>query len=101
MKHTIYENTQELGAAAAALGASAIRRAAAEKDRVNIILATGASQFTMLAQLVQYTDLPWEKIFAFHLDEYIGIPQSHPASFRKYLNDRFVSKTPVLGAFIR
>lgn len=92
-------NESELGHAAAHLGAEAIRVAAEVKDRITIVVATGASQFVMLKHLVEEPGLPWDRIDAFHLDEYVGISPVHPASFRKYLNERFVSKVRNLGAF--
>ncbi|GAJ21503.1 unnamed protein product, partial [marine sediment metagenome] len=57
----------------------------------NIIVATGASQFEVLNELIKQ-DIDWSKVTAFHLDEYIGISEKHPASFRKYLKERFVEK---------
>ena len=59
------------------------------------MLATGASQFEMLASLVEQPGIDWPRVTAFHLDEYIGLPETHPASFRKYLRERFVSRVPV------
>lgn len=94
-----YTNKQELGAAAAKLGVKAIRSALKVKDRVTIIVATGASQLTVLENLVQNTDLAWNRIDIFHLDEYVGISADHPASFRRYLNERLVSKIENLGSF--
>src|SRR6202012_1691652 len=65
-----------------------------------IIVATGASQFEMLEELVKAKDIDWGKVTGFHLDEYVGLPESHPASFRKYLRERFVEKLPVkIAAF--
>lgn len=94
------ETKQQLGAKAAADGAALIRRAVREKGRANIIVATGASQFDMLARLIEEKDVPWHKVTAFHLDEYIDMPPTHPASFRKYLWERFVSKLPLpMAAF--
>ncbi len=78
-----------MGSAAAAKGVEFIVKALEEKGEANIILATGASQFEMLGELVK-TELDWSKVTVFHLDEYIGIPVTHPASFRKYLKERFV-----------
>lgn len=86
------ESKQELGERAAADGAAALRGALAEKGEAHIIVATGASQFEMLAALVAEPGVDWSRVTAFHLDEYVGMPMSHPASFRKYLKERFVSK---------
>jgi len=99
MKTYILDSKQELGAVAAESGADAIRRAILEKGRANIILATGASQFEMLEHLTAMKDIDWSKVIAYHLDEYIGIPKTHPASFRKYLKERFVDNVPSLAGF--
>jgi len=94
------ETKQQLGGRAAADGAALIRRAVAQNGRANLIIATGASQFEMLAHLIGERDVPWHKVTAFHLDEYIDMPPTHPASFRKYLWERFVSKLPLpMAAF--
>ncbi|MGH6859416.1 MAG: glucosamine-6-phosphate deaminase [Phyllobacterium sp.] len=79
-----------LGAEAARLGAEAIRAAIAKKGGASIIVATGASQFELLEALVAADDIDWSKVTAFHLDEYVGMDVAHPASFRKYLQERFV-----------
>jgi glucosamine-6-phosphate deaminase len=90
----------EMGRHAAALGAEAIRKAIASNGSANIIVATGASQFEMLDALTKEPDVAWHKVTAFHLDEYVGLPIAHPASFRLYLWQRFVSKLPLpLAAF--
>ncbi len=89
MKIVISENKQELGAKAAFLGAELIRKAIQENGKANIIVATGASQFEMLTELVK-EDINWSVVTAFHLDEYVGMSELHPASFRKYLKERFV-----------
>lgn len=68
-----------------------IRAALKNHGKANIILATGASQFEMLAELVKQP-VDWSKVTCFHLDEYVGMPVSHPASFRKYLKERFVDQ---------
>lgn len=94
----IHENNVGLGQSAANEGVDAIREAIRNRGRAVIVVATGASQFEMLSHLV-LADLDWSKVTGFHLDEYIGIPESHPASFRKYLKERFVDKLPTLEAF--
>jgi glucosamine-6-phosphate deaminase len=95
----IFENKQILGAAAAAQGAATIKNAIAERGEANIIVATGASQFEVLDALIQTSGIDWTKVSAFHLDEYVGLPKSHPASFRRYLDERFVSRLPGLALF--
>lgn len=87
----ILADKQELGRQAAALGAQTIRAAIARHGAANIIVATGASQFEMLQHLVAAEGIDWSKVTAFHLDEYVGLPVSHPASFRRYLQERFVA----------
>jgi glucosamine-6-phosphate deaminase len=84
-----------MGKAAATAGAEHIRRALGERGAANIIVATGASQFEMLAALVAEPRINWNRVTGFHLDEYVGLPISHPASFRGYLWQRFVSKLPL------
>jgi glucosamine-6-phosphate deaminase len=100
MQVEILPDKKSLGAKAAADGAVLIRRALAERGRANLIVATGASQFEMLEALAQAKDIRWDKVTAFHLDEYVGLPISHPASFRLYLWQRFASRLPLpLAAF--
>jgi glucosamine-6-phosphate deaminase len=89
MEVNILESKAALGKAAAEMGLKYLKSVLREKGSANIILATGASQFEMLAELVK-ARVAWSKVTVFHLDEYIGIPESHPASFRKYLKERFV-----------
>ena len=91
MNITISTSKQDLGQRAASQGADLIREAIAQKKEANIIVATGASQFEMLSALIE-EEIDWSKVNGFHLDEYIGLPIDHPASFRKYLRERFVDK---------
>lgn len=70
--------------------ADAIRSAIAEQGRASIVVATGASQFEVMAELTKQPDIDWSAVTGFHLDEYIGIQSDHPASFCKYLQERFV-----------
>ena len=92
----IAQNPLELGKAAGAKAAQMIRNAIASKDGASIILATGTSQFETLNQLILEKNIEWDKVIMFHLDEYIGLPVTHPASFRRYLQERFLSKLPAL-----
>jgi glucosamine-6-phosphate deaminase len=86
----IHQDKQQTGKEAAALGAKIIRSAIKENGFANIIVATGASQFEMLSHLVREPDIEWNKVTGFHLDEYVGMAITHPASFRLYLWKRFV-----------
>lgn len=90
----VFDSKTEMGEKAAEKGASFIREAIGQRGEANIILATGASQFEMLSSLVK-ENVDWTKVTAFHLDEYIGLPISHPASFRRYLKERFADKVPI------
>ena len=98
MERFIYKTQEEAGAAAAAAAATLIKRAIENKGRANIILATGTSQFEMLKNLVIAEGVDFSKVTMFHLDEYIGLGMEHPASFRKFLKERFVNKIGDLRA---
>lgn len=98
MKVEIFNTKKEMGKKAALEAAQKIRQAIQENGAANIILATGASQFDTLHNLVKQPDIDWSKVVMFHLDEYAGMPDTHPASFRKYLKERFVEKVPALKA---
>jgi glucosamine-6-phosphate deaminase len=90
----ISQSKEELGRQSAQQAGQAIRRAIQNDGETNIVVATGASQFDTLAALVAMPDIDWGKVTAFHLDEYVGLPITHEASFRKYLRERFTSKLP-------
>ena len=98
MEIIISNNISELGKAAGTEAATLIRQAIAEKNSANIILATGTSQFETLNHLVSEQGIDWGKVVMFHLDEYIGLPITAKASFRKYLKERFIEKLPSLKA---
>jgi glucosamine-6-phosphate deaminase len=98
MKTQISKTVKEMGRKAGLDAAIKIKAALQQKGSANIILATGASQFETLNHLITHTDVDWSKVVLFHLDEYAGMPNTHPASFRKYLKDRFLDKVPALKA---
>ena len=87
----VFETSGELGAAAADMAAQVLNEAIGERGSARLLLSTGASQFDTLKELAA-RDVDWSKVEMFHLDEYIGLPEGHPASFRKYLQDRLTSK---------
>jgi glucosamine-6-phosphate deaminase len=87
-----------LGKEAGRLAAATLREALSMKGEARLVLATGASQFATLAHLVREEDIDWGKVTMFHLDEYLGLPDDHPASFRRYLRERFVERVPPLKA---
>ena len=99
MQIITHNSKDELGQAAARQGAEAIKAAISARGHANIIVATGASQFEMLEHLVK-ADVDFSQVTAFHLDEYVGISTDHPASFRRYLRERFAEKLPNLGEII-
>lgn len=98
IKIEISPTKKEMGKYAANDAAQKIRQAIQEKGAANIILATGASQFKTLHHLVEQDDIDWSRVVMFHLDEYAGMSDKHPASFRRYLKERFVEKVPELKA---
>ncbi|HMR19096.1 MAG TPA: glucosamine-6-phosphate deaminase [Sphingobacterium sp.] len=87
-----FETREELGHAAGTLGVQWIKEAIVANGEANIILATGQSQFETIKTLVQAEGIDWSKVRMFHLDEYISLPLTHKASFRKYLTERFVDR---------
>ena len=93
---SIRSDSLQAGIEAGKRAASLIRQAIESKGNATIILATGSSQFETLNQLTEEEGIDWNKVTMFHLDEYIGLPVSHTASFRKYLKERFIEKVPPL-----
>jgi glucosamine-6-phosphate deaminase len=91
MKIEVYDSKLQLGKAAASRAGEIIRQAIANRGAAYVIAATGASQFEFLDELVGQ-NLDWSKTVFFHLDEYVGLPVTHPASFRRYLKERIVDR---------
>lgn len=92
MNVRVYPTSEWLGQAAAEFVAAALREAAAKRNSVGMIFATGSSQLETLHALTSIPDLPWDKVQGFHMDEYIGIDKNHPASFRRYLRENLTSR---------
>jgi glucosamine-6-phosphate deaminase len=88
----VFPDKVSLGEAAAAEAASALRDTIARQGRACVVAATGASQFEFLEALVCAPDVDWRRTVFFHLDEYVGLPASHPASFRRYLKERLADR---------
>jgi glucosamine-6-phosphate deaminase len=86
----VFPDQVSLARAAAAAAASRIRAAVAASGTARIVAATGVSQIAFLAALTREPDVDWANVEMFHLDEYIGLPAGHPASFRKYLRERLI-----------
>ena len=91
----IYEDKTALGRAAAEQAAVSLCKAIQESGQARIIAASGASQFEFLDALTAMPGIDWPRVEVFHLDEYVGLPASHPASFRKYLLERLIQRTGI------
>lgn len=99
MRIHVTDSAVSLGKAAGMQAANLIKEAIAANGVANIILATGSSQFETLNTLVANKEIDWSKVVMFHLDEYIGIDDTHNASFRKYLKERFLQRVSTLKEF--
>lgn len=88
----VYDTDVEMGKAAAKFVAGRLLTEIGKKGYANLILATGASQFEFLKAFKELPQVDWSKVNTFHLDEYVGLPKNHPASFRKYLHDRIIDE---------
>ena len=92
-----FDDPVALGRAAADAAAELIADAVAARGRARVIAATGLSQVHTLAALVADRDIPWANVELFHLDEYIGLPATHPASFRRYLRERLIDPAGIVS----
>lgn len=90
-----YVDRPALSRAAARQAAQSLRAAIEERGGARLIAATGASQFEFLDALTQAPGIDWQRVEMFHLDEYVGLPATHPASFRRYLLERLVNRTGI------
>lgn len=95
MNIRVLAEAKSLGEAAAGHAAESLRSTLQQKGSARIIAATGASQFEFLEALTSAPGIEWNKVEMFHLDEYVGLPVTHPASFRKYLLERLIQKTGI------
>jgi glucosamine-6-phosphate deaminase len=91
----IFPDKDSLSRAAANHAANSLRSLLREKTIVRLVAATGASQFEFLDALTSKSDIDWHRLDVFHLDEYVGLPITHPASFRRYLLERLIHKTKI------
>jgi glucosamine-6-phosphate deaminase len=91
----VFEDKLSLSRAAAKQAASALIRAIHDHNGARFIVATGASQLDFLEALTKRENIDWRRVEMFHLDEYIGLSITHPASFRKYLLDHLIHKTGI------
>jgi glucosamine-6-phosphate deaminase len=93
----VFDDKMSLGKAAADQAAAAVRRAILDRGCARIIVATGASQLEFLDALTSSKNIDWQRVEMFHLDEYVGLPITHPASFRKYLLERLIHKVGIVN----
>jgi glucosamine-6-phosphate deaminase len=88
----VHPSSKSAGMAAASAAAAILRELEETREAIGVIFATGASQLETLDALTEIHDLPWHRVRGFHMDEYVGIPADHPASFRRYLREKLTEK---------
>lgn len=91
----LFGSNEELGKQAAIEIGDAIKAELAQKDEIAVILATGNSQYSMIKELVKRDDIEWPRVTVLHMDEYLGMDENHPASFRLWMNERVASQVPL------
>jgi glucosamine-6-phosphate deaminase len=91
----IFPDKKSLSIAAAEQASTILQRSIHDRDRARIVVATGTSQLDFLDALATSPDIDWQRVEMFHLDEYVGLPITHPASFRKYLLEKFIHKAGI------
>ena len=94
MKIVVSPDKRSLGEAAAAEAAAKIRAAVDARGEARVVFASAASQFEFIEALLAHDGIDWSKVRGFHLDEYVGLPADHPASFRRFLRERLLAKLP-------
>jgi glucosamine-6-phosphate deaminase len=95
LKIEVHPDRAAAGRAAAESAAESLRQLAAAREHFAVVFATGASQLDMLGALTATPDLPWAQVEGFHLDEYVGLDENHPASFRRYLRENLTTRVPL------
>ncbi len=96
----VFDDKHSLGRAAAQQAAEALRREIQNNGQARMVAASAASQFELLDALTSAPGIAWERVELFHLDEYIGLPATHPASFRNYLRARLIDKVGITQAHL-
>jgi glucosamine-6-phosphate deaminase len=99
LKLEIHPTSEAAGAAAASVAAEALKTLNRQETDVGVVFATGASQLSTLRALTSIPGLPWNQVCGFHLDEYVGLPVNHPASFRRYLREHLTQLVPMKTFF--
>jgi glucosamine-6-phosphate deaminase len=92
----VFDNAGALAASAAEQAAVAIAAAIQAQGEARVVAATGASQLVFLQELTKHSEINWAKVRLFQLDEYLGLPSTHAASFTKYIRERLVAKTGIV-----
>lgn len=95
MRIKTFNDKQALGESAAKQAADSICRAIQRRGQARIIAATGAAQFEFLNVLTGLPGIDWPRVEMFHLDEYVGLPETHPASFCRFLRERLIQKAGI------
>lgn len=95
MKLSIFKDKRTMSEAAARHAAASLRAAIERRGKARIVVATGASQLDFLNALSSHAEVPWDRVELFHLDEYVGLPETHPASFRRYLREHVIDKNRI------
>lgn len=96
----VLESRREMGGAAGSAAASAIKKTIREKGRANVLFAAAPSQRETLAALRADREIDWTKVYAFHMDEYIGLDRAHPAGFGNFLKREFFDRVPLAGVYL-
>lgn len=91
----VFDNSGALSRAASTDAAALLRTAIAARGVARLVAATGSSQIAFLDHLCGEPGIAWDKVELFHLDEYLGLPADHPASFRRFLRDRLVDRVGI------
>jgi len=92
LKVEVHPDKESAGRAAAQAAGEHLSQLGSAHDRIGVVFATGASQLAMLRALISARNIPWDQIHGFHMDEYVGIDENHPASFRHYLRENLTSR---------
>lgn len=95
-----FNDKGEMARVAAEQAAAILRQTIQAQGKARLVAATGAAQFAFLEVLTNLPGIDWKQVEMFHLDEYIGIPASHPASFRRFLQERLIQKTGITKCFL-
>jgi glucosamine-6-phosphate deaminase len=95
---SVHASRADMGRAAAGQATAALEETLRKNGSATLVVATGASQFEVLSELAAARGIDWPRVTIFHLDEYVGLSPAHPASFRKYLHERFVDRLPARPA---